>query len=72
MALGETPGWWEQGAEYPMDYYAADGGAWNSSWHKQGRGPRGSGLAAARASLAARRAAASAGAGSAIAAPVPA
>jgi 2-(3-amino-3-carboxypropyl)histidine synthase len=44
VALGEVPGWWHesespdgehgQGA-YPMDYYAQDGGAWNSSYHKK-------------------------------------
>ena len=41
VALGETPAWWEAGdddgqaAPYPMDYYAKEGGAWNSSWHKK-------------------------------------
>ncbi|BDA49582.1 2-(3-amino-3-carboxypropyl)histidine synthase subunit 1 [Coccomyxa sp. Obi] len=42
VALGEVPAWWEGvGAEgkrgeeaYPMDYYAKDGGVWNSSYHK--------------------------------------
>ncbi len=24
----------EAAAPYPMDYYAKDGGVWNSSWHK--------------------------------------
>ena len=36
IALGQVPGWWECGAEakesYPMDYYAKDGGSWNSVW----------------------------------------
>lgn len=59
VALGETPGWWEQeGQAYPMDYYASDGGAWNSSWHKKRAGGGGGGLAAARAALAHRAAAA--------------
>lgn len=46
VALGLVPGWWEDdstiavGANsggfdaYPMDYYAKDGGVWNSSYHK--------------------------------------
>ncbi|EIE19179.1 hypothetical protein COCSUDRAFT_19880 [Coccomyxa subellipsoidea C-169] len=42
VALGEVPPWWEgpqaeqqKGQEaYPMDYYAKDGGVWNSSYHK--------------------------------------
>lgn len=44
IALGEVPGWWEgepltqRGIEaYPMDYYAKDGGVWNSSYHKSSR-----------------------------------
>ena len=49
VALGEVPAWWEAGetsaagvetgtgevAPYPMDYYAKEGGVWNSSWHKK-------------------------------------
>lgn len=40
----QVPAWWEgQGDEkeeegleaYPMDYYAKDGGVWNSSYHKK-------------------------------------
>ncbi|CAL8464545.1 g4080 [Coccomyxa elongata] len=42
VALGEVPAWWlgagaeaKRGEEaYPMDYYAKDGGVWNSSYHK--------------------------------------
>lgn len=30
-------------APYPMDYYAAEGGVWNSSYHKGPPGGRGSG-----------------------------
>lgn len=37
----QVPGWWEgeQAAQpgmeaYPMDYYAKDGGVWNSSYHR--------------------------------------
>ena len=36
------PAWWEGAAPgeegvapYPMDYYAKDGGVWNSSYHKK-------------------------------------
>lgn len=57
VALGEVPGWWQKGTEYPMDYYAADGGEWNSSWHKKRPGTGGGGVAAAKAALAARAAA---------------
>ena len=47
VALGEVPEWWgaaeaEKGEgegrgvdPYPMDYYAKEGGVWNSSWHKK-------------------------------------
>ena len=49
VALGEVPAWWEElpgscaekgtgdgvPAPYPMDYYAKEGGVWNSSWHKK-------------------------------------
>eukprot|EP00879_Flechtneria_rotunda_P022580 GHRR01023843.1.p1 GENE.GHRR01023843.1~~GHRR01023843.1.p1 ORF type:complete len:409 (+),score=119.22 GHRR01023843.1:233-1459(+) len=44
IALGLVPGWWEdiEGVNrvqartdpYPMDYYAKEGGVWNSSYHK--------------------------------------
>ena len=50
IALGYIPGWWENrnsdcskstcgchnegGGDYPMDYYAQDGGEWNSSYVK--------------------------------------
>lgn len=46
IALGLVPGWWEESSglavgansggvdPYPMDYYAKDGGVWNSSYHK--------------------------------------
>ena len=40
----QVPGWWEgeQAAQhgmeaYPMDYYARDGGVWNSSYHRASR-----------------------------------
>lgn len=36
IALDQVPGWWqvEEGTaeQYPMDYYAKDGGSWNSVW----------------------------------------
>lgn len=36
IALEQVPGWWqvEEGTaqNYPMDYYAKDGGSWNSVW----------------------------------------
>ncbi len=42
VALGIVPAWWERDdaasgavAPYPMDYYAKDGGVWNSSYHKK-------------------------------------
>lgn len=42
IALGFIPGWWEKGesccrsdGDYPMDYYAQDGGEWNSSYTKK-------------------------------------
>ena len=36
VALGEVPGWWEEGeADYPMDYYSSAGGEYNSSYHKK-------------------------------------
>lgn len=62
VALGEAPAWWEQGTEYPMDYYAADGGEWNSTYHrkKAAGGDRPSAAARAAAALAARRQAAAA------------
>ncbi|CAK0783436.1 hypothetical protein CVIRNUC_006635 [Coccomyxa viridis] len=44
IALAEVPGWWEgeqvakPGTEaYPMDYYAKDGGVWNSSYHRSSK-----------------------------------
>ena len=49
---GQVPPWWEAvaaaeqaTAAYPMDYYAKDGGAWNSSYHKAAQqGPRSAAL----------------------------
>ncbi|KZV31502.1 diphthamide biosynthesis protein 1 [Dorcoceras hygrometricum] len=51
IALGDLPGWWERNrarnaecgqcgnvegsVDYPMDYYAQDGGDWNSSYSKK-------------------------------------
>lgn len=40
IALGCIPGWWEKSSaaccgDYPMDYYAQDGGEWNSSYAKK-------------------------------------
>ena len=36
IALDQVPGWWqtEEGIQerYRMDYYAKDGGSWNSVW----------------------------------------
>ncbi|KAL4858281.1 2-(3-amino-3-carboxypropyl)histidine synthase subunit 1 [Chlorella vulgaris] len=59
VALGEVPGWWDAGTAYPMDYYAADGGAWSSTYHrKKPRAPGASPLAAARAARVAAGAAA--------------
>ena len=50
----QVPGWWEgeqkdkPGMEaYPMDYYAKDGGVWNSSYHRSARNKDG-GRGAAR------------------------
>lgn len=36
VALREIQGWYEDDAasDYPMDYYASSGGAYNSSYHK--------------------------------------
>lgn len=53
VALGEAPGWWEAGGEYPMDYYAADGGLWNSTYHRKKPRAPGGPLAAAKAARAA-------------------
>ncbi|XP_065872255.1 uncharacterized protein [Euphorbia lathyris] len=54
IALGDLPGWWEKeksvgccnaggscsdDGDYPMDYYAQDGGAWNSSYMKKATRP---------------------------------
>ncbi len=44
VCLGAVPAWWEGCGEreeeeeeqrYPMDYYAKDGGAWSSSYHRK-------------------------------------
>lgn len=39
IALNQVPGWWqsEDGSRerYPMDYYAKDGGIWNSTWQQK-------------------------------------
>lgn len=47
IALGAIQPWWENSdgseassASYPMDYYAKDGGAWNSSYHKRSLKPK--------------------------------
>jgi hypothetical protein len=61
VALGEVPGWWEQAAEYPMDYYSADGGSWNSTYHR--RKPRVAGAAAGPSPAALAAAAAEAAGG---------
>jgi len=37
VALGECPPWWEEEGgqmDYPMDYYASDGGVYNSTYHR--------------------------------------
>ena len=40
VCLGAVPPWWDETPDengvhpYPMDYYARDGGQWNSSYHK--------------------------------------
>lgn len=62
VALGAAPAWWEQGTAYPMDYYAADGGEWNSTYHrkKAAGAERVPAAARAAAALAARRPAAGA------------
>lgn len=61
VALGAAPAWWEQGTAYPMDYYAADGGEWNSTYHrKRAGGERVPAATRAAAALAARRQAAGA------------
>ncbi|EEF33376.1 2-(3-amino-3-carboxypropyl)histidine synthase subunit 1 [Ricinus communis] len=54
IALGDLPGWWEKsagcgsddlcsgctnGGDYPMDYYAQDGGEWNSAYVKKATRP---------------------------------
>lgn len=40
IALDQLPGWWQcdEGSKerYPMDYYAQDGGSWNSTWQQRG------------------------------------
>ncbi len=48
MLRAQVPGWWEgqpavqPGMEaYPMDYYAKDGGVWNSSYHRNSKGSEG-------------------------------
>ena len=39
IALDQVHGWWqcEEGSKemYPMDYYAKDGGSWNSTWQQK-------------------------------------
>ncbi len=40
VCLGVVPGWWEASEDpkqqpYPMDFYAKDGGVWNSSYHRK-------------------------------------
>ncbi|KAL0030555.1 hypothetical protein WJX79_004420, partial [Trebouxia sp. C0005] len=39
IALDQVPGWWQVGVDskenYPMDYYAKDGGIWNSTWQQK-------------------------------------
>ncbi len=40
VCLGVVPGWWEASEDpkqqpYPMDFYAKDGGEWNSSYHRK-------------------------------------
>ena len=41
IALHQVPGWWQcdEGSKemYPMDYYAKDGGSWNSTWQQNTR-----------------------------------
>lgn len=37
VALDAAPAFWKESDEegnYPMDYYAKDGGEWSSSYHK--------------------------------------
>lgn len=62
--MGEVPGWWETGSDYPMDYYASDGGAWNSTYHRRKARPEGGAAlpAGALAAIAAARRAAAGGA----------
>jgi hypothetical protein len=57
VALGEVPGWWEGagGGDYPMDYYAAEGGQYNGTYHR--RKARAPGAPAPAAIAAAARAA---------------
>ncbi len=57
VALGEVPGWWDEGASYPMDYYASDGGAWGSTYHRRKPRPAGGPTAAERAAAARARSA---------------
>ena len=52
----QVPPWWEgvaagheANAPYPMDYYAKDGGVWNSSYHKGAKQQRGGAKAGAAA-----------------------
>ena len=55
VALGDVPGWWDDGAkDYPMDYYSGDGGDYNSSYHKNKGGARGGASAVAAAVAAAK------------------
>lgn len=57
VALGEVPGWWDEGTSYPMDYYSSDGGAWGSTYHRRKPRPAGAPTAAERAAAARARAA---------------
>ncbi|DBA98686.1 hypothetical protein WJX77_005684 [Trebouxia sp. C0004] len=44
IALDQVPGWWQVEVDskenYPMDYYAKDGGIWNSTWQQKNVRPR--------------------------------
>lgn len=57
VALGESRGWWEEGQQdYPMDYYASNGGSYNSTYHRPKPRPEGRPSAAATAAAARQRA----------------
>ena len=69
VALGEVPGWWEDGAaDYPMDYYSSTGGSYNSTYHRPkpraAGGPSAAAIAAAARARAGGAAAAGIGTGS--------